>query len=118
MPKVEIVGFGAVEVPAGTRLVNAILAAGVDIGHRCGGYAACTTCRVAFHEGEPRRMTLAEREKLADVKLLGQVRLSCQVPVEDDMRVRPLMLVSEQEWSDGGPPPEEQITPEPEWTGP
>ncbi|HEX6200328.1 MAG TPA: (2Fe-2S)-binding protein, partial [Thermoanaerobaculia bacterium] len=44
------------------------------------------------------------------------VRLSCQVPVEGDMRVRPVMLQSEQGWPDPGPPPEERITPEPVWT--
>lgn len=115
MPTVEIIGHKNVEVPEGTRLVHAILQAGVDIGHRCGGYAGCTTCRVEFENGEPERMTQAERSKLGDIDMLGKVRLSCQIPVDRDMRVKPLMRVSEEGWSDGGPEPEEQITPEPEW---
>ena len=71
MPKLEIVGESTVEVEAGTRLVNAIEAAGVDIGHRCGGNAACTTCRVEIESGEPARMTRAEKEKLEEKELLA-----------------------------------------------
>lgn len=115
MPKVEIIGYETVEVPEGTRLVHAILEAGVDIGHRCGGFARCTTCRVEFAAGEPERMTEAERSKLEE-REIRDARLSCQIPVDRDMRVKPLMLVSEQGWPDGGPTPEAEITPAPEWT--
>lgn len=119
MPTVEIVGHGKIDVAEGTRLVNAIREAGVDIGHRCGGNAACTTCRVDFEDGEPERMTKAERSKLEEKDLLGEVRLSCQVPVDRDMRIKPLMLGSEQGWPDTGPEPEAHITPEPvEWIDP
>jgi ferredoxin len=115
MPKLEIEGHGTFEVEAGTRLVLAIEGCGVDIGHRCGGYARCTTCRVEIAGGGPARMTVAERDKLAERDLLGSVRLSCQCTAEGDMKVRPLMLVSEQGWSDPGPAPEPVITPPPEW---
>lgn len=115
MPTVEIIGHTNVEVPEGTRLVNAIRKAGVDIGHRCGGNAACTTCRVEFESGEPERMTKAEKGKLREKELYGQVRLSCQIPVDRDMRVKPLMLGSEQGWPDTGPEPATEITPTPEW---
>jgi len=54
---------------------------GIDVLHRCGGYAGCTTCRVEFAEGEPSRMTRAEKDKLADRELTG-VRLSCQIPCQ------------------------------------
>ena len=116
MPTVTIKyqGETTTEVPAGTRLVLAIENAGIDIGHRCGGFAKCTTCRVEFAEGEPDKMTQAEAARLEERELTG-VRLSCQVPVERDMTVRPVMLVSEQGWSDPGPPPEPEITPEPVW---
>lgn len=115
---IEYQGETRTEVPEGTRLVHAIEGAGVDIGHRCGGYAKCTTCRVEFLEGEPETMTEAEAERLTRLEQETQttgVRLSCQVPVEGDMRVRPVMLQSEQGWPDPGPPPEERITPEPRW---
>lgn len=116
---IEYQGETRTEVPEGTRLVHAVEGAGVDIGHRCGGYAKCTTCRVEFLEGEPDKMTEAEAERLTrlekDSGATG-VRLSCQIPVEGDMQVRPVMLQSEQGWPDPGPPPEEEITPEPLWT--
>lgn len=112
MPTVTIVGFGTCDVPEGKRLVTAIEACGVDIGHRCGGYARCTTCRVEFEAGEPEVMTRAEYEKLKEADLLGKVRLACQIVVDRDMTVKPLMLVSEQGWSDPGPEVEEQVTPE------
>ena len=58
MPQLTVEGFPTVEVEAGKRLVLAIEQdAGVDILHACGGNARCTTCRVEFIDGEPRRMT-------------------------------------------------------------
>ena len=53
------------EVEAGKRLVLAIEQdAQVDMLHACGGNARCTTCRVEFIAGEPRRMTAAEQHVL------------------------------------------------------
>jgi ferredoxin len=58
MPKLEVEGVGAFEVPENKRLVLAIEEdAGVDILHRCGSYARCTTCRIEYLEGEPDVMT-------------------------------------------------------------
>lgn len=115
MPKIQIEGFDSCEAEKGERLVLSIEGCGVDIGHRCGGYARCTTCRVEFLEGEPETMTAAEHERLEERGLLGEVRLSCQIVVDRDMHVKPLMLVSEQGWSDPGPEPEETVTPESIW---
>ncbi len=36
------------EAKDGVRLNTAIEENGIDILHRCGGYAKCTTCRVTF----------------------------------------------------------------------
>lgn len=115
MPKLTITGEGTFDVEEGRRLVNTIEACGVDIGHRCGGHARCTTCRVEFVHGEPARRTRAERDRLQEGGLDGQVRLACQCLVEGDMELRVLMRVSEQGWSDPGPPPEATITPPPQW---
>lgn len=106
-----------VEVEPGKRLVLAIEEeGGVNIGHRCGGYARCTTCRVEFEAGEPDTMTQAEYERLSDRDLLGRYRLSCQISCTHDMSVRPVMtLESEAAWEDTGPPPEETVTPEAVW---
>jgi len=115
MPQLTIEGHGAFDVPYGRRLVRAIEEHGFDILHRCGGNAKCTTCRVAFVAGEPERMTRAERDKLVEKGELGNFRLSCQCEVTHDMTVRPLLRFSTSGLEDPGPPPEEHITPEPEW---
>ena len=115
MPKITVSGHGSFEVAEGQRLVNALEENGVDIGHRCGGFARCTTCRVTIAEGEPKVITEAEYSKLVERKLLGEIRLACQIIVESDMTVDPLMLVSTMGWSDPGPQAEETVTPEPEW---
>ena len=116
MPRLEVEGYGAFEVADGTRLVRAIEDNGVDILHRCGGYAKCTTCRVEFISGEPAQMTQAERDKLSEKDLLGQTRLSCQILCDQDMQLRPLMTLRESGLPDPGPQPEDQLTPPPEWT--
>lgn len=115
MHELTIEGVGTFEVEEGTRLVRAIEDAGVDIGHRCGGHASCTTCRVTFEEGEPGVMTEAEHDKLGDIGQLGNMRLSCQIVVDRDMTVKPLMTVSEQGWDDAGPDPAIVVEPEQEW---
>jgi ferredoxin len=115
MPKITVSGYGIFEIEEGQRLVNALATNGVDIGHRCGGYARCTTCRVEVTEGEPEVISRAEQEKLADRDLLGEVRLACQILVEHDMTLRPLMTVGEMGWPDPGPDPEETVTPIPDW---
>ena len=117
MPKLTIVDDHdrTADVPSGQRLVLAIEAQGVNIGHRCGGYARCTTCRVEFLSGEPEMMTKAEYAVLEARGLLGQFRLSCQIVCDHDMSVRPGMTLENQGWKDTGPPPEPTVTPEARW---
>jgi len=53
MATIEVDGR-RVEVEDGKRLVLAIEEdLGIDILHKCGGNAMCTTCRVEFAAGEP-----------------------------------------------------------------
>lgn len=115
MPTVTIEGFKTIEVDKGKRLVRAISESGVDIGHRCGGHARCTTCRVEFESGEPDVMTEAEYERLKEDDLVGKVRLSCQIVVDRDMTVRPLLRKETEGWSDTGPEPADEVTPIDEW---
>lgn len=96
-------------------MVLAIEECGVDIGHRCGGKARCTTCRVRFLEGEPEVMTRAEHDKLVERELLGKARLSCQIVVDRPMRVEALVRVSDMGWSDPGPAPAPDVEPAAEW---
>ena len=59
------------ECETGGKLVLCLEDNGVDILHRCGGNARCTTCRVEVIEGEmaemrePEQMVLATKEDLA-----------------------------------------------------
>jgi len=114
MPDLEVEDVGTFDVPEDKRLVLAIKEeAGVDIMHSCEGYARCSTCRVEFLEGEPEDMTEAEHALLEMRDLLGEARLSCQILCEHDMKVRPLMTVSDVGADDPGGKPEEEITPDP-----
>jgi len=68
MPRIEVeTAAGKQEFVAedGRKLVLAIEDAGVDILHRCGGNAKCTTCRVEVLGGDPGEMGETERNRLA-----------------------------------------------------
>lgn len=110
MPKLTV-NDRAIQVEEGTRLVLAVEQAGVHIGHRCGGEARCTTCRVRFESGEPGVMTRAERDKLEEKGLLGRVRLACQIRLTHDMSVVALKTLETEGWSDTGPAPDPQVQP-------
>ena len=116
MPTLHIDDQEPCDVDDGKRLVNAITDCGVDVGHRCGGQANCTTCRVRFREGEPDVMTRAEHEKLDQVRQDGETwRLSCQIKADCSMRVETVYRANEQDWDDAGPRPAPQVEPETEW---
>lgn len=100
MFKVVVEGHKTIEVPEGKKLVKSIEDEGIDISHRCGGQARCTTCRVQFLSEEP-AMGQKEHDSLEEDGVLGQFRLSCQIRVDRDMHVKPLMLASEQGWDPG-----------------
>lgn len=98
---VTVRGYGSFEVEEGTKLVKAIEDNGVDISHRCGGNARCTTCRVQFHSEEP-PMETAEHDCLEEDGVLGEFRLSCQIRVQSDIDVDVLMPVSKADWDNPG----------------
>jgi len=116
VPKLTVEGVGTFDVPDGKRLVLALEQdAKIDQLHACGGNARCTTCRVEFIDGEPTRMTAAERQVLAAKGAIG-VRLSCQIVCDHDMAVRAISRLEGSGRPDPGPTPEPQITPPPEWS--
>lgn len=115
MPMLSVEGVGQYEVPEGKRLVLALEQdAGIDQLHACGGNARCTTCRVEFLDGEPNRMTVAERDVLAARGLTG-VRLSCQIMCDQDMTVRAISRLAGSGRKDVGHEPTAEIQPPPEW---
>lgn len=98
-------GLIETEAPAGKKLVLAIEDAGVDILHRCGGNARCTTCRVEILEGDPGEMRELERNRLAVESELGpNIRLSCQIHTNQDLKVRVINQASVR-GMDAGPRP-------------
>jgi ferredoxin len=91
MPTVTVQGEKSFEVEPNKKLVLAIEDAGIDIMHKCGGNARCTTCRVQVIAGDPGPMRDLERERLAREASLGpDIRLSCQIRVESDLTVNVL----------------------------
>ena len=82
-------GQVAFEAEEGRKLVLAIEDNGVDILHRCGGNARCTTCRVEVIAGDPGEIGEPEKLILATKTDLGDhTRLSCQVRIIDDLHVK------------------------------
>ena len=108
MPRIEAEtasGPQVFEAEAGKKLVLAIEDAGIDILHRCGGNARCTTCRVEVLAGDPGEMLELERNRLAvETDLAENVRLSCQIRVNDDLTVRVVNQASVR-GMDAGPRP-------------
>ena len=98
-------GTQTIDAPEGKKLVLVLEDAGIDILHRCGGNARCTTCRVEVLEGEPGPMGELERNRLAmEAELAENVRLSCQIHVDSDLKVRVINQVSVR-GMDAGPRP-------------
>jgi len=115
MVKLTVEGFGTFDVPESKRLVLALEQdAGVDVLHACGGNARCTTCRVEFIDGEPSKMTAAEKAVL-EARGLAGMRLSCQLLCDQDMTVRAISRLEGSGRRDAGGPPAEELTPTPEW---
>lgn len=99
MPYVTVLGADTFEVEAGKKLVLALEDNGVNILHRCGGNAICTTCRVEVLAGNYLEVSKKEKTAFAnkgiDEGLLIDdcLRLSCQILVNGDITVRPIMTV-------------------------
>ena len=115
MSKLTVEGYGTFDVPDDKRLVLAIEQdAKVDVLHACGGNARCTTCRVEFIDGEPTKITGAEKSRLEARDLTG-VRLSCQILCDQDMTIRAVSRLEGSGRPDPGGTPAEMITPPPVW---
>jgi ferredoxin, 2Fe-2S len=82
MPIVTILPSGkTVEAATGSRLLDAILAAGEPIVSKCGGEAKCGACHLFVQEGRKSLSKTArtENEKLDSIVGVGsKSRLACQ----------------------------------------
>lgn len=100
-------GQVAFEAEENRKLVLCLEDNGVDILHRCGGNARCTTCRVEILAGDPGEIGDAEKAILATkTDLNDHTRLSCQVRVMDDLHVQVVRQASVEGIDAGGRPVE------------
>lgn len=105
MPKITVMGHGTFEVEKGTKLVLALEDNGVNILHQCGGRAKCTTCRVEIIGGEYCDSSNIEKNAFYEKGIVDDyLRLSCQVRVDGNLEVRPIMT-TENSGMDPGPRP-------------
>ncbi len=104
MPQITVEGEKTFEAPEGKKLVLCLEDAGIDILHRCGGQARCTTCRVEVVSGDVPPMSDEERDALEEPELIAQYRLSCQIRVESDLSVRVWGRASEKDMTPGDRP--------------
>ncbi|RED55719.1 2Fe-2S iron-sulfur cluster-binding protein [Cohnella lupini] len=89
MPTVQVEGRDAIQAIEGTKLVLALEDNGIDILHRCGGNARCTTCAVEVLSGDAGTMEEAEETVLRNKGIEdASVRLSCQIRMHNDLTVR------------------------------
>ena len=91
----------------GRKLVLALEDHGVDILHRCGGNARCTTCRVIVLAGDPGPIGDPEKEILATkTDLSDHTRLSCQIRLMDNLHIKVINQASVAGIDPGGRPEE------------
>ncbi|MCZ6574781.1 MAG: adenylate/guanylate cyclase domain-containing protein [Planctomycetota bacterium] len=88
-----------VPVEEGYNLLQALLIAGINVAHACGGSARCSTCRLHILTGaencEPR--TAAEQEMAERLKFDDSIRLACQTRIKGEVAARRLILDMEDE---------------------
>ncbi|MBM7567556.1 2Fe-2S iron-sulfur cluster-binding protein [Paenibacillus sacheonensis] len=106
MPTIQIEGREAVQAEEGTKLVLALEDGGVDILHRCGGNARCTTCAVEVVSGNAGEMSEAEATARSSKGVEDpSIRLSCQLHVHDDLTIK-LIKTTASTGLDAGPRPQ------------
>ena len=76
------------DVAAGTSILKAAHAAGVDITATCGGRGRCTSCRVKFVRGTIPPPSIMDELQLGDDLVREGYRLSCQCLVTEPITVQ------------------------------
>lgn len=81
-------GEQEVEASSGDRLLDAILNAGIEHRHVCGGHGFCTSCRVEILDGTENLSPVSslERDRLGGEA--GRLRLACQTRIQGPVRLR------------------------------
>jgi len=73
--------------PSGTTLLSALNTSGIYLPSACGGKGSCAMCKCRIDEGG-RSILPTELGHLSRQERLDHVRLSCQVKVKEDMKIR------------------------------
>ena len=76
-----------IEVEAGTDLLSAARAAGVQVVTICGGMGSCESCRVRLALGTLSSITLVEEDALPEEDRRQGFRLACQAHVLTDVKI-------------------------------
>jgi 2Fe-2S ferredoxin len=74
----------AISASQGATILQAMLAAGIDMPHKCDGKAQCGTCHIFVHEGRKSlsKVQRLENEKLDTIVGVGsKSRLACQAVI-------------------------------------
>lgn len=77
-----------VEVPAGTPLLRAAHAQGIEVTATCGGRGRCTSCRVKFVDGTVPPPTINDELQLGPDLVREGYRLACQAAAAGPVTVR------------------------------
>ena len=84
--KIMVNGQKEIEVPAGGKLMNALGEAGILVSSACGGGGTCAQCVVKVKSGGGEILE-TEKGHINKREAREGCRLSCQVPVKQDMEV-------------------------------
>jgi 2Fe-2S ferredoxin len=84
---VRFKGYGEIEVPVGTSILEAAQKAGAPEGYACGGVCACSTCHVYVLKGA--ELLSEQKDEEADMldkafDVRARSRLGCQSRIERD----------------------------------
>jgi adenylate cyclase len=79
----------SIPATAGERLLDAILAAGIDHRHICGGNGFCTSCRIEVLAGSQNLSPVSALERARLGSDAGDLRLACQTRAHGPATVRP-----------------------------
>jgi ferredoxin len=73
------------EVAKGTRLSDAVSAAGMPMARACGDDLVCAKCGVRILEGRVSREAAVERRAKARNRVAPELRLACAIRVQGDL---------------------------------
>ncbi|WIO73107.1 NADH:ubiquinone reductase (Na(+)-transporting) subunit F [Porticoccaceae bacterium LTM1] len=84
--EIDINGEKTIRVPAGDKLLQTLAAAGLFLPSACGGGGSCAQCRCVVSEGGGSILP-TEESSFTKREVNEGWRLSCQVPVKQNMKV-------------------------------